>query len=46
MLPAMSLDQRLLRWVATGMCDEAPSGEPAVRELLLDRRPWRDVLGP
>lgn len=20
--------------------------EPAVRELLLDRRPWRDVLGP
>ena len=23
-----------------------PSGEPAVRELLLDRRPWRDVLGP
>lgn len=24
----------------------SPSGEPAVRELLLDRRPWRDVLGP
>jgi GDYXXLXY protein len=23
-----------------------PQGEPAVRELLLDRRPWRDVLGP
>lgn len=22
-----------------------PQGEPAVRELLLDRRPWRDVLG-
>lgn len=21
-----------------------PTGEPAVRELLLDRRPWRDVL--
>jgi uncharacterized membrane-anchored protein len=24
----------------------SPSGEPAVRELVLDRRPWRDVLGP
>jgi hypothetical protein len=23
-----------------------PSREPAVRELLLDRRPWRDVLEP
>ena len=22
-----------------------PKGEPAVRDLLLDRRPWRDVLG-
>lgn len=24
----------------------SPSGEPAVGDLLLDRRPWRDVLGP
>lgn len=22
-----------------------PTGEPAVRELMLDRRPWREVLG-
>lgn len=24
----------------------SPTGEPAVRELVLDRRPWRAVLGP
>lgn len=24
----------------------SPQGQPAVRELMLDRRPWRDVLGP
>jgi hypothetical protein len=24
----------------------SPTAEPAVRELVLDRRPWRDVLGP
>lgn len=43
---AQALESALRAHEAAIELTVSPSGEPAVRELLLDRRPWRDVLGP
>jgi hypothetical protein len=43
----VTLESRLQRWGSAAIeLAASPSGEPAVRELLLDRKPWRDVLDP
>jgi hypothetical protein len=43
---AKALESALRAHEAAIELTASPTGEPAVRELLLDRRPWRDVLGP
>lgn len=43
---AQALESALRSHAAAIELRASPSGEPAVHELLLDRRPWRDVLGP
>lgn len=43
---AQALEAALRAHEAAIELTASPSAEPAVRELLLDRRPWRDVLGP
>lgn len=39
------LEQALRRHDAAIELVAGPTGAPAVRELVLDRRPWRDVIG-
>jgi hypothetical protein len=43
---AQALESALRAHYAAIELAASPSGEPAVRELLLDRKPWRDVLEP
>jgi hypothetical protein len=40
----MSLEPRLQRWVTAGLVTAEQAER--MRELLLDRKPWRDVLEP
>lgn len=43
---ARELESALRDYDAAIQLTAGPTGEPAVGELLLERRPWRDVLGP
>lgn len=43
---APSLESALRSHDAAVELTAAPTGEPAVRELLLDRRPWREAFPP